>query len=593
MNNFTERIEKFYNSNVFFIINLFYVLYFLLINDKVFKYLIDNSTLNGSNSIKINSIILIIFVAVMIFEIYGIIQKKRAIIIRTNQTNKNLKSPFVFLLWLLHFIIAILITINIAYSINIVNNPKNSLIFPFLVIIALIREIVILIMLLDFSTKYNFERLSLFKRVTGDFALLIFSCMAYSLSWGFIANIVIKGKNISETILYTVILILVFLMFYLPINIMYFIEKKVFFESKNDKFNFYLSIIIVIFSAIYPLYQLPIEKKETKYRDKTVTTTIKEKYDKTKNQEEFKRFYIKPEDLEDNSNSENIEKKATDLKLTFKNLTDIPEDITYYKDISELDLSYNNFSKINKNIIKLEKLEKIILLSNKFEIFPDILFERPNLKYIDLSWNSIAQINDNISDFNNLETLLLKSNRLLNLPDSFKKLKNLKKLSISYNKYDSLPLVICEMTNLTELDISLNCIKELPQEVKNLTKLKKLDWSANQMLALPPEIGLLKNLESLNLFNNVINKIPAELTNLTNLKELEIGLYLDYIPHEILELRSLERLKIKFYFILKSVPENLTNLKNLKELDLKENEIDDNIIKQIREKLGKNTVIVR
>lgn len=158
------------------------------------------------------------------------------------------------------------------------------------------------------------------------------------------------------------------------------------------------------------------------------------------------------------------------LHAGYKELTMIPKEIFYMKDIETLDLSCNNIKRIPKEIHKLQKL-----------------------KHLDLSNNFISDVS---------ELCALKSLKYLHLHD---------------NLIQCLPREIDNLSNLTSLFLYENSINNIPKELSNLVKLEYLYLNNNKLKYIPQELGNLKNLRIFNLSNNHIYAIQLQhLANFNN-----------------------------------------------------------------------------
>ncbi|XP_048763591.2 malignant fibrous histiocytoma-amplified sequence 1 homolog [Ostrea edulis] len=141
----------------------------------------------------------------------------------------------------------------------------------------------------------------------------------------------------------------------------------------------------------------------------------------------------------------------TVLILDTNELTELPEEICQLVDLESMALSNNLLDHLPKGFDNLQKLRSLHMANNLFEVFPKELCQLENLEFLDMSDNKLTVLPVSISNMKNLHTLLLFLNNLSKLPDS-----------------------LCEMTELYCLWIGNNNISRLPQNFGNL---KNLDWN--------------------------------------------------------------------------------------------------------------------
>jgi len=85
---------------------------------------------------------------------------------------------------------------------------------------------------------------------------------------------------------------------------------------------------------------------------------------------------------------------VTQLDLSRKGLTELPESIGELKNLRELNLEFNKITRLPESIRKLKNLTKLYLKqTSRFDVgnglhLPDTLFELVNLQEITVSWYS-------------------------------------------------------------------------------------------------------------------------------------------------------------------------------------------------------------
>lgn len=196
------------------------------------------------------------------------------------------------------------------------------------------------------------------------------------------------------------------------------------------------------------------------------------------------------------------------------------------------------YSRLKKQaLVKLIILHKtqITALSlrynkNKFDRFPEEIFEFPALTTLDLSSNEIVTIPESIGQLTALTTLELSSNKITTIPESIGQLTALTSINLRYNKITMLPesffsliprlsllmmgrsyknqIVRSPDGAIIELDLSNVGLETLPESIANLSKLQKLDLSENILTTLPVSFfGLVSQLSVLLLGKSSDNRI--------------------------------------------------------------------------------------
>lgn len=119
------------------------------------------------------------------------------------------------------------------------------------------------------------------------------------------------------------------------------------------------------------------------------------------------------------------------------------EDLTNSCHSYSLDLSRRELTEVPCEVSAYKDLENLYLEGNKLRSIPDSLFLNClNLKWLDLRNNEIEVLPPSIDKLRSLKTLLLQGNRLV-----------------------SLPAQLCRLSQLTGLNISHNPLQDPPREI--------------------------------------------------------------------------------------------------------------------------------
>jgi hypothetical protein len=131
---------------------------------------------------------------------------------------------------------------------------------------------------------------------------------------------------------------------------------------------------------------------------------------------------------------------------------------------------------------KLEKTTELDLSNKGITELPDEIGDLTWLKSLNLSYNNIIDLPSSICNLVKLEELFLTRNHLTKLPIGIGSLNKLEILDLSYNPLVKIPREIGMLTNLESLDASYCELRTLPLEITNLFSLKTLTLEENPIV---------------------------------------------------------------------------------------------------------------
>ena len=128
-----------------------------------------------------------------------------------------------------------------------------------------------------------------------------------------------------------------------------------------------------------------------------------------------------------------IDPKGIEIKLSKKNLTEIPAEISgmtqlkrLYLDgnaiaevgssldalteLREIDISHNKLTKIPDNLGKLSKIQLFDASDNQLDEFPKALLAMPDVYHVDLRNNKLTSLPSEIKNLKKLEVIYLSGN---------------------------------------------------------------------------------------------------------------------------------------------------------------------------------------
>jgi internalin A len=244
------------------------------------------------------------------------------------------------------------------------------------------------------------------------------------------------------------------------------------------------------------------------------------------------------------------------------------------EEATTLDLSGMNLTEVPEAIASFTQLTKLYLFNNQLTNIPEAITSLTQLKELYLSDNQLTNIPEAIASLTQLKELYLFNNQLTNIPEAIAFLTQLKELSLSSNQLTSIPEAIASLTQLTKLHLSSNQLTSIPEAIASLTQLTKLHLHNNQLTSIPVVITSLTQLKELHLHNNQLTSIPEVIASLTQLTKLSLSSnQLTSIPEVIASLAQLTKLSLSSNQ-LTSIPEAISSLTQLQELHLDENPIE-------------------
>ena len=243
--------------------------------------------------------------------------------------------------------------------------------------------------------------------------------------------------------------------------------------------------------------------------------------------------------------------------------------LDYYVKTNNSDIDSIIFSgSFNIKIEELITLSSLKTLTIDCNILPVKYLICPDLKELTLNININESLNDSLNTFSNLEKLNILSIKFNKpLDNSLDNLINLKILNLSYEFDYPLENSLNNLTNLEELKLGYNFNQPLDNSLDKLTNLKHLLFGNKFNHPLGNSLDKLEKLEYLMLSSSFNHPLYNSLNNLTNLEYLLFGISfnhpLDKSLDNLVKLQEL-KLSISFNHKLDNSLDNLVNLKKLK-----------------------------
>ncbi|XP_018577028.1 leucine-rich repeat-containing protein 40 isoform X3 [Anoplophora glabripennis] len=204
-------------------------------------------------------------------------------------------------------------------------------------------------------------------------------------------------------------------------------------------------------------------------------------------------------------------KPLTNLDLSSNVLTNIPEKISMFQDLTVLnDISNNAIPKLPSGIGFLVRLIDLNVANNKLTDVPPDIVNLRNLLKLDISHNSIKHLPD-MGELRKLQLLYAQHNDIEEIPE-FLGCGQVEEVYFGNNFIKDIPIEFCEnLVHLKVLELRDNQIELVPNEITNLAHLTKLDLTNNDISELPNTIGLMPHLQSLKIEGNKLKQIRPDI----------------------------------------------------------------------------------
>ena len=225
--------------------------------------------------------------------------------------------------------------------------------------------------------------------------------------------------------------------------------------------------------------------------------------------------------------------EQTELYLSSKGLTQLPNSLRHLTNLTELDVYNNQLAVLPDTIGQLTNLTHLNVNKNQLAVLPDTIGQLTNLTHLYTYKNQLTTLPDTIGQLTNLTHLYTYENQLTTLPDTIGQLTNLTLLDVGNNQLTALPDTIAQLTNLTELDVRSNRLTTFPNAIGDLSVLGTLQVDRNSNLsALPLSLGNCSQLTHLGIEGTNISRSNRDqiLATCRNMRGLEA---VEKLPHKI------------------------------------------------------------
>lgn len=219
-----------------------------------------NMLRNAMYGKETNYLLGIILLLAIVLETVAIAFKTKVLTIRMRieqpeKAGTNLSCASIFILWIFHILVGEMVVLLASQALSGGDFESFSPFGIVMIFVEVIRNIFILGFMLRTIPKEK-QKIPIAKDFVADIFLFYFAITAYTATWGVIANMTVVANHIAMTIANTLAAVLIFLIFYIPLNMMYHFERRQYKQTKLQQALFFGSLLLVTFSAIYPLFRM-------------------------------------------------------------------------------------------------------------------------------------------------------------------------------------------------------------------------------------------------------------------------------------------------------------------------------------------------
>lgn len=169
------------------------------------------------------------------------------------------------------------------------------------------------------------------------------------------------------------------------------------------------------------------------------------------------------------------------LNLSNLDLTAVPQKISGYTKLTNLDLSNNKITGGFNNLRSLINLQNLSLAGNQLSSIPSDILVLNKLLSLDLSNNKLSTLTG-LNNFQNLEWLSLENNELIQIPVELKQITKLYHLNLGRNKINTAYANLTHFKNLQQLFLNDNKMSgAFPSELLTLSNLMMLSVANNNL----------------------------------------------------------------------------------------------------------------
>jgi len=209
------------------------------------------------------------------------------------------------------------------------------------------------------------------------------------------------------------------------------------------------------------------------------------------------------------------------LCLTEANLSVLPDEIGYFKNLNYLDIDKNQLSELPKSFGKLTNLLGLDLKDNNIQNLPSEFAQLSSLYFLDLGENQLAEIPEEVYSLD-IEEFWFSGNELKELPAKIGSLTSLRSIDLSGNLLSDLPEELMLIPNLEGIGVANNLFEEIPNFIYSINSLTGISFAENKISKVSVDIVAFDNLKYLILHDNLISYLPPEIASIQSLELLNI-----------------------------------------------------------------------
>lgn len=170
------------------------------------------------------------------------------------------------------------------------------------------------------------------------------------------------------------------------------------------------------------------------------------------------------------------------LDLTGNQLSNLPDDLTRFKQLRILFCSSNQFKHLPEVLGECHQLSMIGFKANQINHIAEHAIPTRHLRWFIITDNQLERLPDSLGDCAKLQKLMLAGNRLSSLPERLQWCRSLELLRIAANRFEALPTWLFDLPKLAWLAYAGNLLNQFsPQTAFRQSANQAIDWSKLQL----------------------------------------------------------------------------------------------------------------
>jgi hypothetical protein len=231
-------------------LNILFAFYILFFSSRLLGW--SRDVVNTGES---NWILGILIILALVVEPIALLYKEKRLKKKLAGEKIEIPGGLAFSLWMAHCVLGILMTMTVLTAFGVSSENLSATGF-IVILIAVARELFIGYFFFLSDVKPDSNSNNPVPELVLDIALFFFSCIAYTSTWGIVSQNAdpLNEQNIALTLLNVACAFILFLIFFLPARMFYFIEEYLLARNKKELTTIALSVLLAGACALSGLF---------------------------------------------------------------------------------------------------------------------------------------------------------------------------------------------------------------------------------------------------------------------------------------------------------------------------------------------------